>query len=372
MAHTEQGYLLLADIAGYTGFLARTELDHAHEIISDLIDIISRTIKSLFKISKFEGDAVFAYAPVAVVSRPETLLEVIERTYVAFRNRLESSRRHTLCSCRACNSMASLDLKFFFHYGEYVRKRIGNTEDLVGNDVNVVHRLMKNSVTEKTGWRGYVLMTPVILTKVGMDRSAAVELSETYEHLGELTTYTVNLQDRYVELSQKRSHDLDDRAAHYRLHQAIKAPASVVWEWLNDPVKRAVSEQMDVQPVRRIGGRTREGSINHCAHGKAVIVEEIIEWKPFEYVSLRVSGGVGVMKITYELTERGNETLLVNRICFVPNLRLLRPLGGVIMGLIARSMDMKGMFERIKTMAEKDWQERSSAFTSESIPVINR
>lgn len=32
----EHGYLVLADISGYTSFLVQTELDHAQEILSDL------------------------------------------------------------------------------------------------------------------------------------------------------------------------------------------------------------------------------------------------------------------------------------------------------------------------------------------------
>jgi len=35
----QRGYLVLADISGYTSFLSQTELDHAQEILSDLPDI---------------------------------------------------------------------------------------------------------------------------------------------------------------------------------------------------------------------------------------------------------------------------------------------------------------------------------------------
>ncbi len=34
---TQHGYLLLADLSGYTSFVARTELEHSQEIIGELL-----------------------------------------------------------------------------------------------------------------------------------------------------------------------------------------------------------------------------------------------------------------------------------------------------------------------------------------------
>ncbi len=59
----QRGYLVLADISGYTSFLSQTELDHAHEILTDLIETILKRFKPILTIHKIEGDAVFAYTP---------------------------------------------------------------------------------------------------------------------------------------------------------------------------------------------------------------------------------------------------------------------------------------------------------------------
>ncbi len=59
------GYLVLADISGYTSFLSRTELDHAQEILSDLLETAISCVKPLVTIHKIEGGAVFAYGPLA-------------------------------------------------------------------------------------------------------------------------------------------------------------------------------------------------------------------------------------------------------------------------------------------------------------------
>ena len=36
----EQGYLVIADISGYTSFLTRTELEHAHGIVGELTALV--------------------------------------------------------------------------------------------------------------------------------------------------------------------------------------------------------------------------------------------------------------------------------------------------------------------------------------------
>ena len=78
----QHGYLVLADISGYTSYLAGTELDHAHEILSDLLETIVGSLKSLLTISKLEGDAVFGYVAEARVGRGETLFELVESKQV--------------------------------------------------------------------------------------------------------------------------------------------------------------------------------------------------------------------------------------------------------------------------------------------------
>jgi class 3 adenylate cyclase len=52
----------IADISGYTGFLAGVELDHAQDIIADFMDTVVKGLRPPFRLAKFEGDAAFVYA----------------------------------------------------------------------------------------------------------------------------------------------------------------------------------------------------------------------------------------------------------------------------------------------------------------------
>src|SRR5919109_4900269 len=140
-AVAQHGYLLIADISGYTSFIAGTELNHSYEILADLLGIVCEKIESILIFHKLEGDAVFAYAPESRITRGETLLELIESTYVAFRDKQTSMRRATTCTCRACQSIPSLDLKFIVHHGDYILQQVRNFREMVGSDVNLIHRL---------------------------------------------------------------------------------------------------------------------------------------------------------------------------------------------------------------------------------------
>ena len=95
------GYLVLADISGYTSYLAGTELTHAQEILTDLLETIVGQLTPALSFSKLEGDAVFAYASDGALARGETLVELIENTYAAFRGRQEAMHRRTTCECSA-------------------------------------------------------------------------------------------------------------------------------------------------------------------------------------------------------------------------------------------------------------------------------
>src|SRR3990172_5424605 len=135
---TQHGYLVFADISGYTSYLAGAELDHAHEILTDLLETIVGRLRTLLTIAKLEGDAVFAYVPESRIERGETLLELIEATYMAFCDGRDHARRRTTCACNACRNIPSLDLKFVTHHGDYILQHLSGITELVGSDVNLV------------------------------------------------------------------------------------------------------------------------------------------------------------------------------------------------------------------------------------------
>ena len=150
---TQSGYLVLADISGYTSFVARTEIEHADIALSYLLETIVENLGVLLTISKLEGDAVFAYVEESKLHEGKSLLDLVDHTYIAFRDKAQALYAGSTCGCRACQTVPTLDLKFILHHGDFVIQQVAGIKDLLGTDVNLIHRLSKNHISESTGWR---------------------------------------------------------------------------------------------------------------------------------------------------------------------------------------------------------------------------
>ena len=143
---------LIADISGYTGYLADVELDHAQDILADLIGGVVTALMPNFRLAKLEGDAAFMFVTTEQIDG-SMLLDTIERCYFGFRRRRRDVRQATSCECNACLRIPDLDLKFVVHHGSAIRQKVAGRKELLGSDVIVVHRLLKNDVVETAGHR---------------------------------------------------------------------------------------------------------------------------------------------------------------------------------------------------------------------------
>ena len=194
---TQTGYLVLADISGYTSFVAQTEIEHADMALSFLLETIIEKLGDLLTISKLEGDAVFAYIEADKLHEANSLLGLIDQTYRAFRDKALALYSQATCPCRACRALPTLDLKFMVHHGDFIIQQVAGIRDLLGTDVNLLHRLAKNRVSESTGWKGYALFTRQGLEHIQTDRTSFLQQTESYEHLGDVETYVLDMHVRY-------------------------------------------------------------------------------------------------------------------------------------------------------------------------------
>ena len=301
---TQHGYLLLADISAYSSFVAKSELEHAHDILSELLELILKRITTIFTLSKLEGDAIFAYAPGEKLARGETLLELVESTYAAFTDQREAIRRRTTCQCNACRNIPSLDLKFMVHHGDYIFQSIGGYREMVGTDVNLIHRLLKNHVADLSGWSGYALFTSQALSQVGLKLDGLEEMNEKYD-IGEVKIFVTNLKERYQTQRDLRRVIVDRSDADLLYEFDYPAPPPIVWDWLNDPQKRLRWEYADrhIFPFFMPKGRTTVGAVNHCMHGNNLaMIETVLDWRPFDYFTVTQDVPQAVlMTITFQL-----------------------------------------------------------------------
>ena len=283
----QHGFLIIADISGYTSFVAKTELEHSHEILSELLGLLVDRFQPLMTVLKLEGDAVFAFTGDRVFARGTTLIDFVESMYVAFRDTQVSMLRRTTCACKACRNISTLDLKFFIHCGNFIQQKIADKRELIGSDVNLIHRLTKNHVTEATGWRAYMLFTDQCLAKLQLTLTDAHLQLEEYEYLGEIKTHNVNLHQRYKEITEQRRILLEEKDADMVLRVDFPTPPSVTRERIQDPDKRNQWNGRHVHwsQGERPKGRAGVAASNHCAHRKSVSTEVVVDWRPFEYVT---------------------------------------------------------------------------------------
>ena len=55
-----QGTLVIADISGYTRYIAGTEEEHSVEILQELLSVLYRAFEGRLSIDQLEGDAICA------------------------------------------------------------------------------------------------------------------------------------------------------------------------------------------------------------------------------------------------------------------------------------------------------------------------
>jgi hypothetical protein len=201
-----RGTLLLADISGYTAFLEAVAGVHGEEmrvsgvvppaypVMTSLLDGIVEKIVPPFVLSKFEGDAVFAFAPEGEFAlRAVQLLACLNACYAAFLARIAETRELMWCTCTACSTLNGLDLKFVLHHGEYVALSIAGHEELLGPDVTIAHRLMKNHAAALVGSSAYALLTEAAARHFEAPLDDALAVTEEYEHVTPIRAYVFSL-----------------------------------------------------------------------------------------------------------------------------------------------------------------------------------
>lgn len=313
---TQKGYLVLADITGFTPFLASTELEHSQEILQHMLKGIIGLLTPTFALAEVEGDAVFVYSKdsristnegeVTKFSRKERVLDVIEYAYYSFRDMKTTYRRIRSCNCKACQMAGSLDLKFIVHYGDYIMNNVGGKDKPLGPSVNIAHRLLKNHVAESTGWTAYALFTKDCFDAIDVNTEKFHKQTETYEHIGPIETYSINLDKLYHDFTRERKVFLSLTDADFVIEKDFPIPPAELWEWENDPKKRNIwLLRSDWRIGLRPKGRTGKGSTNHCVNSK--VVEKIMDYRPFQYYTSSMGRGIFnfTQTVNFEQIESG-------------------------------------------------------------------
>jgi hypothetical protein len=306
----ELAYFAIADISGYTSFLAGVELDHAQDIIADFMDTVVKGLRPPFRLAKFEGDAAFVYT-VAEKVDGSLLQDSVESAYFKFRRRLRDVKQASICECKACAAMGDLDFKFVVHYGEMVKQKMGGREELAGRDVILVHRLLKNTVSEMVGSRAYALYSDACIQTTGIDPIAQglVEHHENIDIIGDVKLWLRDLEEAWKKENERARIEVTRDDAYLSFDFDISAPRQTVWEYFTVPGQRQKWWPADAIIDNSSNRRRGIGTENHCMHGKDAIVEVVLDWRPFDYFTvstlLPIPGAPKIM-MTHAMQDRSN------------------------------------------------------------------
>ena len=298
----DTGALVIADISGYTKFVGGVELEHGAAIVSDLLGVVVDQLDAIAPLAKLEGDAAFCVSP--AVPTADAMMSALYGCYDAFRRRLRDADHLTTCTCDACSQMASLDLKIVVHAGEYLTHRVAGSVEVAGPAVIVVHRLLKNAVSK----RGYALVTDdaAMAIHLPLDEWGYAAHREQVDDVGPVDVHVLDLAELWAAEQTRTSvivSEDDGKVVTYELPGRV----SIVWDWMSDPAKRRQWNGADSIDAETSGSPSGVGTVNHCVHGKMQINEEIVDWKPFNYVTFRNHAPFGtfLFMVAFEPTDGG-------------------------------------------------------------------
>ncbi len=171
----------------------RMSLAHAEVNTARLLEKVIDAVPE-FDLIEIEGDAAFLARQADTLDSEATVgltLEAARAMHHAFHVEREYVVTN-LCPCDGCTQATNLKLKFVAHIGEVATQTIRERRKLVGIDVILVHRLLKNPVKVPE----YVLLSEELYDTANTPMPGpAHEVSQNLEGIGPVRAYFVNLAD---------------------------------------------------------------------------------------------------------------------------------------------------------------------------------
>ncbi|MGB6150771.1 MAG: DUF2652 domain-containing protein [Pricia sp.] len=138
--------LCIPDISGFTQFMSDTNFELSSKVIPSLLNNIIYSNKIGLKISEIEGDAVLFYRSGELPAFDE-LITQCKLFYTQFYGQLETLRKKHGNKEDAAKIPEILGLKIVLHFGHEIGVvPVGKMIKLMGEDVIIAHRLLKNDI----------------------------------------------------------------------------------------------------------------------------------------------------------------------------------------------------------------------------------
>jgi hypothetical protein len=236
--------LFIPDISGFTRFIETSASPLAPFLIADLLEILIEANTLDMEVSEIQGDAILFYR----LGPPPPVHELVAQCrsiFLDFQNYLRLVERDNASELGAALRAHDLTLKIVVHYGRVNVAQIRQFTKLMGRDVIVVHRLLKNNITGSE----YLLLSEGYLktqTLTDLNRSFTwtrlLGGKTTYEYIGDVNY-------RYAYLTPLRlllnGHNTPEgmpsgRGNSLKVRHAIRVPAAYAFRLVRNLRLRSV------------------------------------------------------------------------------------------------------------------------------------
>jgi len=348
----DSGYLVVADITGYTRFLTGSELDHAQGVLEDLFKVILDHLHSPLVLSNIQGDAFLSFASDETITSGAQIYDAVEALYFGYREKLKSIVDNTTCTCLACLNAPNLDLKFIIHHGQFVVQEFGDRRELVGSDVILLHRLLKNDVVEKTGINGYGLFTSAAVEAldIAVIGEEGIDYETELDEFGALKGRVIDFHKNWLIHHESHPIIVAEKDNWFEpITGEIPFPPAQVWEaFVNTETRILWSNQVD-SVDRLVGdkGHLRTGAVEHCAHGSYEFDVRYVDVRPPHLMTCENSmpfNGTMLYSITFVATKNGTR---ITGTAAAPRRMLL----SVMANLLMKKQIVKGLRAAVTDVA---------------------
>lgn len=191
-------FFCIPDITGFTKFMMSANHDFAHEVIPNILQIILKTNILELSVAEIEGDAIFFYKTGRLPS-VQKVARQCKVIYDAFNAFIASYKEVDIQNYEKYLANNQLGIKIIIHHGKISISHIEGHIKLIGEDVILVHKLLKNSIQQ----HNYILLSQQYLDKL-KDKKVAKNWfnwdklqkgKDYYEHFGAVPYHYIAFTD---------------------------------------------------------------------------------------------------------------------------------------------------------------------------------
>nr|WP_321243035.1 DUF2652 domain-containing protein [uncultured Psychroserpens sp.] len=180
--------ICIPDISGFTRFMSDTNIELSAKVIPALLNEIIYANEIGLKVSEIEGDAILFYKK-GDLPPFRDLINQCKSFFTQFYERLDLLTKK-FSKEKGIDNVPELGLKIILHFGQDVQSvQIGSRIKLMGEDVIIAHRLLKNDIKEDE----YLLISEHLLNQYNDDViernfgwGELLDEEEKYKHIGEI------------------------------------------------------------------------------------------------------------------------------------------------------------------------------------------